>query len=107
MFRLNIPGETLSPLVSLEIVNIDDNPPIIEVFQACQVDVSTQSHTIICFYHSMSSHSRCNEPLGSPVVVDIALPRSSHRVTNLCYAAIDFYNPALTSVLFSICEGLR
>nr|QNS31153.1 cadherin [Cnaphalocrocis medinalis] len=50
MFRLNIPGETLSPLVSLEIVNIDDNPPIIEVFQACQVDELGEPRATDCVY---------------------------------------------------------
>lgn len=39
VFNVRVDGETLAASVSLIIVNIDDNPPIIQIFDACRVDV--------------------------------------------------------------------
>lgn len=41
MFEINIEGQVLVARVSLEIVNIDDNAPIVQVFDTCVVPVST------------------------------------------------------------------
>ncbi|VVD00119.1 unnamed protein product [Leptidea sinapis] len=50
MLVIEIPGESLRPVVSLRIVNIDDNPPIIHVLDTCQVpEFSDTGHTT-CVY---------------------------------------------------------
>lgn len=42
MFYVQVAGENTRALVSLQIVNIDDNDPIIQMFGACQVPVCPQ-----------------------------------------------------------------
>lgn len=40
MLTIEIPGESVQGSITLQIVNIDDNPPIIHVLNSCEVPVS-------------------------------------------------------------------
>lgn len=62
MFEINIEGQTLVARVSLEIVNIDDNAPVIQVFDTCSVPVSIteKSGWRVAKAASVSTVSRVN-----------------------------------------------
>lgn len=40
VFSIQVTGESVIVIVSLDIVNIDDNPPVIQLTSACLVEVS-------------------------------------------------------------------
>ncbi|KAJ0177622.1 hypothetical protein K1T71_006495 [Dendrolimus kikuchii] len=50
MFNVRVDGESLVASVSLIIVNIDDNPPIMQIFDACRVDELGEPTITDCTY---------------------------------------------------------
>ncbi|CAB3235249.1 unnamed protein product [Arctia plantaginis] len=50
VFRVRVDGEATVPLVSLLIVNIDDNPPIIRVPVPCQIPETAEPGLTNCVY---------------------------------------------------------
>ncbi|XP_053605469.1 protocadherin Fat 3-like [Plodia interpunctella] len=50
MFYIRVAGETVVADITLVIVNIDDNDPIIHVFQACELEELGEPHLTECVY---------------------------------------------------------
>lgn len=46
MFEIEVPGERLVATISLEVVNIDDNAPIIQFFEPCVIPVSDSKNIL-------------------------------------------------------------
>nr|ACK37450.1 cadherin I1 [Ostrinia nubilalis] len=50
VFSIQVEGESQSVLVALEIVNIDDNPPILQVVSACVIPEHGEARLTDCVY---------------------------------------------------------
>nr|XP_026498507.1 protein dachsous-like [Vanessa tameamea] len=50
MFRIQIEGETVVGTISLQIVNIDDNPPIIHILDSCVIPELGEPRLTNCIY---------------------------------------------------------
>ncbi|XP_075975778.1 cadherin-AgCad1-like [Anticarsia gemmatalis] len=51
IFTVRVDGETRAPMISLQIVNIDDNAPIIQLFDTCQIPETEEPGLTHCTYN--------------------------------------------------------